>query len=169
MEIPRLGVELELQLQAYATATAMQDLSCICNLHHSSQQHQILNQQSEAMNQTHNLMVPSKIRFCCATTGTPSKWVLNEIACILLKRKAVGNFTQTHKLKRKQWYHRSRDLSKMTTSQGLQAATCRQKLGKARNELPCQHFDFILKKMTLDFWTPELLKKKKCISAILTH
>ena len=31
--IPRLGVELELQLPAYATA--VQDLSCVCDLHHS--------------------------------------------------------------------------------------------------------------------------------------
>ena len=35
--------ELELQLPAYATATAMPDLSCLCNLHHSSQQCRILN------------------------------------------------------------------------------------------------------------------------------
>ena len=45
MEVPRLGVELELQLLAYttATATATPDLSCLCDLHHSSQQCQILN------------------------------------------------------------------------------------------------------------------------------
>ena len=43
MEVPRLGVEWELQLLAYSTATAMTDLSCICNLHHSSQQDQLLN------------------------------------------------------------------------------------------------------------------------------
>ena len=42
MEVPRLGVELELQLLATATATAMPDLSHICKLHHSSQQHWIL-------------------------------------------------------------------------------------------------------------------------------
>ncbi len=42
MEVPRLGVELELQLLVYATATAMQDLSHICDLHHSSQQHRSL-------------------------------------------------------------------------------------------------------------------------------
>ena len=35
MKFPRLGVESELQLLAYATATAMQDPSCVCNLHHS--------------------------------------------------------------------------------------------------------------------------------------
>ena len=35
VEVPRLGVELELQLLAYETATAIPDLSCICDLHHS--------------------------------------------------------------------------------------------------------------------------------------
>ena len=48
MEVPRLGVELELQLLAYTTATAMSDPSPICDLHHSSQQGQILNSLSEA-------------------------------------------------------------------------------------------------------------------------
>ena len=43
MEFPRLGVWSELQLLAYATATAMWDPSCICDLHHSSWQCQILN------------------------------------------------------------------------------------------------------------------------------
>ena len=36
MEVPRLGVESELQLPAYTLATAMQDPSCICDLHHSN-------------------------------------------------------------------------------------------------------------------------------------
>ena len=35
MEVPRLGVELELELLVYTTATAMQDPSCVCDLHHS--------------------------------------------------------------------------------------------------------------------------------------
>ena len=48
MEVPRLGVELELQLLAYTTASATQDLSHICDLHLSLQQHQILNPLSEA-------------------------------------------------------------------------------------------------------------------------
>ena len=48
MEVPRLGVKSELQLLAYATATAIQYLSCICGLHHSSQQPQILNPLNEA-------------------------------------------------------------------------------------------------------------------------
>ena len=38
MDIPRPGVESELQLPVYTTATATWDLSCICDLHHSSQQ-----------------------------------------------------------------------------------------------------------------------------------
>ena len=70
MEIPRLGVESELQLPAYVTATAMQDPSLVCDLHHSSQQCQILNPLSE-IRRTRNLMVPSRIRLHCATTGIP--------------------------------------------------------------------------------------------------
>ena len=38
MKVPRLGVESELQLPVYATAIAMQDPSCVYNLHHSSRQ-----------------------------------------------------------------------------------------------------------------------------------
>ena len=55
------GVEVELQLPAYATATAMRDPSCICNLHHSSQQHWILNPLSDARDQTHVLMDTSQV------------------------------------------------------------------------------------------------------------
>ena len=70
MEVPRIGVKLELQLPAYATATAMQDLSFVCDLHHSSQQGQMLNPLIEASDQASNLMIPSRIRFHCATTET---------------------------------------------------------------------------------------------------
>ena len=56
MEVLRIGVQSELHLLAYATATATQDPSCICDLHHSSQQHQILNPLSEARDWTHVLM-----------------------------------------------------------------------------------------------------------------
>ena len=48
MEVPRLGIKLELQLLVYTTDTAMWDLSCVCTLHNSWQQHQILNLLSEA-------------------------------------------------------------------------------------------------------------------------
>ena len=43
MKVPRLGSESELQLPAYPTATSTLDLSHICDLHHSSQQHWIPN------------------------------------------------------------------------------------------------------------------------------
>ena len=48
MEVPRLGVKSELQLLAYATAIAMRDPSHVCDVHHSSRQHQILNPLSES-------------------------------------------------------------------------------------------------------------------------
>ena len=56
MEVPRLVVESELQLLAYTTARAMPDLSCVCDLHHSSWQYQILNPLSKARDQTGVLM-----------------------------------------------------------------------------------------------------------------
>ena len=57
MEVPRLGVKLELewQLLVYATGTATPDLSHVCNLHHSSWQHQILKPLSKAEDQTRDL------------------------------------------------------------------------------------------------------------------
>ena len=61
MEFPRLGVESELQLLAYPTATATQDLSCVCNLHHSSWQRLILNPVSEARDWTRILMDTSRV------------------------------------------------------------------------------------------------------------
>ena len=69
--LPRLGVELELQPPAHARATATQDLSRVCNLHHSSQQRRIVNPLSKGRDRTWNLMVPSQIVNHCATTGTP--------------------------------------------------------------------------------------------------
>ena len=59
----RLRVELKLQLLAYTTATATQDLSCICDLHHSSWQSQILNPQSKARDRTCVFMDASQILF----------------------------------------------------------------------------------------------------------
>ena len=71
MEGPRPGVQSELRLPLYATAAATSDQSRLCDLHHSSHQCRILNPLSEARDRTRNLMVPSRIHFCCATTGTP--------------------------------------------------------------------------------------------------
>ena len=52
MEVPRIGVELELQPLAYTTATATRELSHVCDLHHSSEQCQILNPLSKARDRT---------------------------------------------------------------------------------------------------------------------
>ena len=59
MEVPRLGVKLELQLPAYAL-----NLSCVCDPHHSSWKHKILNPLSKARDQTHILMDTSRVCFC---------------------------------------------------------------------------------------------------------
>ena len=61
MEVPRLGVESELWLQAYTTATATWDPSHICDLHHRSQQYQILNLLSKARDWTRGLMDTSRV------------------------------------------------------------------------------------------------------------
>ena len=61
MEVLKLGVKLELQLPAYTTATAMQAQSHVCDLHHSSWQRWILNPLSEAGDQTHVFMDPSRV------------------------------------------------------------------------------------------------------------
>ena len=63
MEIPRLGVTSELHQLAYATAIATQDPSLICELHHSSQQYQILNSASEARVGTHVITDTSQVRY----------------------------------------------------------------------------------------------------------
>ena len=63
LEVPRLVVQPELQLLAYTTATATRDPSCICDLHHSSLEHWILNPLSEASDQTCVLMDTSQIVF----------------------------------------------------------------------------------------------------------
>ena len=42
--------------EAYTTATATPDPICICDLHHSLQQHRTLNSLSEAMDQIHVFM-----------------------------------------------------------------------------------------------------------------
>ena len=66
MDVPRLWVESELQLPAYITATATQDPSHVCNLHHSSWQHGILNLLVEARDRTLILVAPSQICYCTA-------------------------------------------------------------------------------------------------------
>ena len=74
MEVPRLGVYLELLLLAYATATATQDLSHICDLHHSSWQRRILIPLSEARDRICHFIVSRRIHSRCATMGTPNNY-----------------------------------------------------------------------------------------------
>ena len=62
MEVPRLGAESELKPPAYTTATATENLSHVCGLQHSSQQHQILNPLSEARDRTRICMDSSRVR-----------------------------------------------------------------------------------------------------------
>ena len=71
MKVPGLGVKLELQLPAYATATAVPDLSCVCDLHHSSWQRRILNPLSEARDLTRVLMDNGRVHQPLSMMGTP--------------------------------------------------------------------------------------------------
>ena len=66
MEIPKQRVEWELQLSAYTTATATRDLSCICDLHHSSQHARSLTLNGARV-WTHAPMDASQVRYHCAT------------------------------------------------------------------------------------------------------
>ena len=61
MEVPRLGAESELQLPA---ATAMQDLSYVCDLHHSLWLRWILNPLRRAGDRTCTLIDASWARYC---------------------------------------------------------------------------------------------------------
>ena len=61
MDVSRLRLKSELQLPAYTTATAMQDPSCICDLHYSSWKCWILNPLSKARDGTLILMGPSQV------------------------------------------------------------------------------------------------------------
>ena len=63
-EVLRLGVKSDLQLLSCTTATAMQDPSCICELHHSSGERRIPSSLNEAGGQTHILMDTSWVRYC---------------------------------------------------------------------------------------------------------
>ena len=55
------GVKSELQLPAYTTATAMPDLSHVCDLHHSSWQHQGPDPLSEDKDETCVFMDTSQV------------------------------------------------------------------------------------------------------------
>ena len=69
---------------AYATATATQNLSHICDLHHSSQQRWILNPLSRARGQTLIFMDISWFHYHWAITGTP-KSILDDTVSLILQ------------------------------------------------------------------------------------
>ena len=65
----------------------MPDLCYVCDLHHSSRQRWILDQLSEARDGTRNLLVPSRIHFHCAMTGTPKN---------LSSKKSIHGYIYVH-------------------------------------------------------------------------
>ena len=73
MEVPSLGVQLESQLPAYAMATATRDPNRICNLHHSSWQHRILNPLSKAR------VEPASSWILAGFVSTTPQWELPNI------------------------------------------------------------------------------------------
>ena len=75
MEVLRPGTESELQLPSYTTAIATWDLSHICYLHHSSQQHWMLNPLSEARDATSIFMDTDWIHYWWATMGTMETYI----------------------------------------------------------------------------------------------
>jgi len=92
MEVPRLGVKSDLQPLAFATATAAWHPSCVCNLHHSSQQRLTLKSLSKARDQTCIFMDASQIHFCWATTGTP----LSDLYVLIILGTVLLSFVKIH-------------------------------------------------------------------------
>ena len=60
------------------------------SLRHSSRQHRSFNPLSEARNRTRNLTVPSRIHFCCTTTGTQDEILWAQALHLLLSRKTLS-------------------------------------------------------------------------------
>ena len=83
LEVLRLGVKSELYLPACTTVSSTPDPSCVCNLHHSSWQHQMLNPLSRARDWTCVLMDTSWIRYHWATMGTPSLFQCLLSSCLI--------------------------------------------------------------------------------------
>ena len=74
----------------------MPEPSCVCDLHHSSQQSQILNSLIEARDQTCHPMVPSLLHFSCAMTGTPRHAYFK--MCVRLPVLIQAAITKYHRL-----------------------------------------------------------------------
>ena len=107
MEVPGLGVKLELDLLASATATATPDLSLICELQNTSQQHQIFNALAEARNQIHMDTNPlshyghSGFCICFVLWCVPSAWPTQILSIYPLRlwRRKVGIGTENDRIR----------------------------------------------------------------------
>ena len=104
-EVPRLGVKSELWPPAYTTATATWDLSCVCKLHHSSQQRRILNPLNKARDWICILMDVVGFINCWTTAETPVfsflrnlHTVLHMVAPIYIPTSGMGGFPFLHTL-----------------------------------------------------------------------
>ena len=89
MGVPRLGVlevKLELQMSTNTTATATWDPSCVCDLHHSSWQRQILNHWRRPGIELASSWVLVRFITCWATMGIPigayfNILLVNDVLC----------------------------------------------------------------------------------------
>ena len=97
IEVPRLGAESELQLLAYTTATATPDPNCVCNMHHSSGQHWILNLWSEARIKPSSSWI--LVRLLLSQNRNPYAGILNVTKCIYGHRSVRKIKSQTTKYK----------------------------------------------------------------------
>ena len=96
MEVPRLGINCSCSCQPYTTATATRDPSHVCDLRHSSWQCQILDPLSKARDWTCNLKGPSRIRFRCATMGTPRSLFLFVVVVYFFPLYSMGTKLHMH-------------------------------------------------------------------------
>ena len=85
---PQGRVKSELQLPATTTARTMQDPSRVCELHHCSQQHRILNPLGKARDLTHILMDPSQVCYYWDKTGTPHE-LFQKVLWLLITSKST--------------------------------------------------------------------------------
>ena len=65
-----------------ATATATPDLGCVCKLHHSSRQCQILNPLSKSRDRTCVLVNPSHTRLHCSRTGKIDLYIWSGVSAL---------------------------------------------------------------------------------------
>ena len=79
MDVPSgLGLNPSCSCQPAPQLTATWDLSCVCDLHQRSQQHQILHPLSEARDQIHILRDTSQIRYLLSYGRNSKHITLNE-------------------------------------------------------------------------------------------